>query len=540
MEGQRETDSGAEASYPRVLIVEEELLEGYGGGGVTMSCLFNAWPRDRIAVASGWCEVGASRLAGRYYRLGSLEDRWIWPLSVLPREAWKVSGPMVPPEGGHGQSNVGEWPSRFGRASLWDGRSDPLGRRVAYAALRLAGAEALMHGLRLSDSLLAWVAEFNPDVIYSQLASLGLIRLVDGLARETGVPVALHFMDDWPTTLYREGLLAGHISRKLDRELRALLDRAALLMVISDDMGREFARRYGHESVTFHNALDLKEWATARRESWAPGHPFEILYAGTIGIANEASITDLARATEALASDGMDVRFALLTPDAKHPVAVSLSSLAHVDVLPAIPYSQMPARLADADLLVLPLDFEKRAQDFARFSMPTKTVEYMASGTPTLIYAPAENAVSRYASAGGWGHVVGNRSGPELIALVRTQRNARDSRGDLSSLRSHIMMLAQCAKPFVLQWNRFRFRDRRADRRAGLVGYTDAVRFAATGHRIPSWDEMVRELAIDPNAPGSTGETPMLAPTDQFFYERDVRKLDQSGNPFTVSEVHSE
>ena len=283
----------------------------------------------------------------------------------------------------------------------------------------MAGAEPLIHGLYLSDSLLAWVERFQPDVIYSQLASLSLIRLVEALTRRTGIPLALHFMDDWPTTLYREGLLARHVRRKLDRELRVLIERAALRMVISDDMARAFARRYGCEFTPFHNALDLGDWTAVRRKHWGSGRPFKIMYTGRIGIANEDSILDVARVTEALASDGVDVRFALLTFTGESSIAATLSNLPHVDVLPAIPHDEIPSRLADADLLVLPLDFDERARGFARYSMPTKTVEYMASGTPSLVYGPAGNAVSRYAAAEGWGHVVGTRSHSDLTAALR-------------------------------------------------------------------------------------------------------------------------
>lgn len=408
---------GPKTSYPRVLIVGQDFEEGRGGG-VTLSCLFHDWPRDRIAVASQWLELGVPGRAGRYYRLGSLEDRWIWPLSAVPREAWKISGPVIP-GAARGWSNTSPGADDRRRGPRSGGLPDTLGRRLGYRALQFMAAEDFIHGLHPSDSLLAWVHDFHPDVIYSQLSSLGLVRLVEGLARETGVPVVLHFMDDWPTTLYRSGLLAGHLRGRLGRELGALLDRAALLMVISDDMARAFKGRYGHDFMTFHNALDLGEWVSVRRTSWAPGHPFEILYAGSVNIANEAGILDVARATKALASDGMDVRLVLLTASTTRPVAVSLDGLAHVNVLPAIPHAEMPARLASADLLVLPLDFEERAQAFARFSMPTKTVEYMASGTPTLVYAPADNAVSRYAAEERWGHVVGTRSLTALTTALR-------------------------------------------------------------------------------------------------------------------------
>lgn len=420
------------APFPRVLVIGEDIVEGFGGAGVTTSSLFAGWPRDRVAVASGWYELGASRFAGHYYRLGSREDRWMWPLSVVPRAAWKVSGPVAVVEDGVGQSSVGRGPSPLGRQTDWDGRRDRPHRRLGYAALHLTGAEPLMHGLHASDPFLAWVEEFRPEVVYSQLASLGLIRLVDELARRTGIPVALHFMDDWPTTMYRNGLLAPVVRRRLTRELRGLIVRAALLMVISDDMARAFASRYGRECIPFHNSLDLETWAAARRTARPSGQPFEILYAGRIGIANETSILEVGTATEALAGRGTDVRLTVLTLDMKHPTATMLSGFNHVDVLPAIPHGELPGRLASADLLVLPLDFDKRAQDFARFSMPTKTVEYMASGSPTLIYAPADHAVSRYASSGGWGHVVGARSVPDLIAALHLLSVSPEERERLS------------------------------------------------------------------------------------------------------------
>ena len=81
------------ADYPRVLIVGQDFTEATGGG-ITLSCLFARWPKDRVAVANGERDLGASGFAGHYYRLGTLEDRWRWPLSSIPREDWKVSGPF--------------------------------------------------------------------------------------------------------------------------------------------------------------------------------------------------------------------------------------------------------------------------------------------------------------------------------------------------------------------------------------------------------------------------------------------------------------
>lgn len=65
--------------------------------------------------------------------------------------------------------------------------------------------------------------------------------------------------------------------------------------------------------------------------------------------------------------------------------------------------------MTKADLLVIPLDFDEMSIRFARYSMPGKTSEYMASGTPILVYAPERTALSMYAKREKWGYSVNRR-----------------------------------------------------------------------------------------------------------------------------------
>jgi len=412
----------ASAQYPRMLIVGYGDLSPGTGGGVTMASLCEGWPRDRIAIAAGGRDLGASGFAGHYYRLGASEDRWVWPLSVVPRQSWKVSGQITPGTDVEQERDTlhllgGVTPDEKSRSHAGP---DGYTRRMVNAVLGFAGAKDLVHGLQLSHSFTAWVAEYRPEVVYSWVSTLGLARLLNHLAEETDARLALHFMDDWPSADYQEGALAPVLRRKLERELRSLVDRAAVVMAISDAMSREYARRYGRDFLTFHNALDLGEWAATRRTSWEATPPIEVLYTGRIGIANGSSLVDVAQAVARPALGGIQMRFTVLTPDVANPVAAKLRAMQCVEVVPAIPHAQIPARLAEADLLVLPLDFGHAEQKFARYSMPTKAVEYMASGVPTVVYAPAEHAVSQYAASGGWGLLVGTRDVGALTAAFRS------------------------------------------------------------------------------------------------------------------------
>jgi len=67
------------------------------------------------------------------------------------------------------------------------------------------------------------------------------------------------------------------------------------------------------------------------------------------------------------------------------------------------------ARLAAADALLLPVNFDADSVRMIRYSMPTKVPAYLLSGTPTLVYGPAGVAQVDYALGRRWGHVVPRR-----------------------------------------------------------------------------------------------------------------------------------
>src|SRR5690606_16239698 len=59
-------------------------------------------------------------------------------------------------------------------------------------------------------------------------------------------------------------------------------------------------------------------------------------------------------------------------------------------------YEELPRAFASADFLILPYDFSEKSIRFIGFSMPTKAPEYMASGTPIIVFAPEETALVQY------------------------------------------------------------------------------------------------------------------------------------------------
>jgi glycosyltransferase involved in cell wall biosynthesis len=303
---------------------------------------------------------------------------------------------------------------------------------MLYNILDYLGANELAKRLHISKSFLQWFAAINPDIVYSLLGSSALVRFVYDLTNVINIPLALHFMDDWPSVLYRNGLLASVVRKRLITELNTLVSKATLTMAISDQMSIEFEGRYQRHFSTFHNALDLNLWRSHARTSWDLSNPIEVLYTGRIGIANQYSLIDVAYAISSLNQDGLNIRFTIVTQNINHPAVDILRKILCVSIIPPIPHEMIPSRLAAADILVLPLDFGGAEEIYAKYSMPTKSVEYMASGVPIVIYAPSDHAVSNYANSEGWAIVVGEKSPRSLKDAFLNLANNLDLRSKLA------------------------------------------------------------------------------------------------------------
>jgi glycosyltransferase involved in cell wall biosynthesis len=112
------------------------------------------------------------------------------------------------------------------------------------------------------------------------------------------------------------------------------------------------------------------------------------------------------------------IKLDIYTPDYNNRAATSLNNLRGVSVIKTVAYKEMPKLLASYDLLFLPLDFDKDGIRFAKLSMPTKTSEYMISGTPILIYSPKETAVAKFFSQNNCGYCVTHQSKEEIKKAI--------------------------------------------------------------------------------------------------------------------------
>ena len=271
-----------------------------------------------------------------------------------------------------------------------------------YPFLKYFGLIHAITKTEMSKDFCDWLSEFNPDVIYAQSSSRDSILFCLAIHSYLKKPLIFHMMDDWPTII-SEGLFKRYWQKKIDREFRILLDRANILMSISNFMAYEYKIRYGKNFVTFHNPINIEFWQKHQRNNYELSDGPTILYAGRIGLGISNSLELVAKAVQLVNEElKISIKFVLQTQE--KPLWINnYNNVVHNSF---VSYNDLPKVFSQADFLLLPYDFSQKSIKYIKYSMPTKASEYMVSGTPIIIFAPEVTAVVKYAKEYNWAKVI--------------------------------------------------------------------------------------------------------------------------------------
>ncbi|RJO61238.1 glycosyltransferase [candidate division WS5 bacterium] len=399
--------------YPRVLIIGQT-FNYTSGSGITKANLFMGWPVDRIAVAT-FEKVVENVICKNYYQIGYRELKRPWPFNYLQNKT--ESGPVdVKNLRAENDSTINEFANLNDRVRI---RNNILFSTSYNFFLHFLGVYNKIFVSKISDEFLKWLNDFKPDIIYDQLSSLASIRFLSQLHRITKIPIAIHIMDDWMSTINKYGLFYFYWKRVVDYEFNQLINKASVLMSICQEMSDEYEIRYKKKFLPFHNPIELDQWTRNSKTNWDFHKPFKILYCGRIGRGTLSSVVSIAKAVDVLANEGYEVVFQIQSTSANDQFMSKIRRFKNTVIKTPLAYNELPEKLSNMDLLVLPMDFDAGSLRFIRLSMPTKTSEYMATGTPVLVYAPGCTALSKYASREKWGYIVNGKNLKLLVDAIK-------------------------------------------------------------------------------------------------------------------------
>ena len=377
--------------YPRVLVVNGDPFCKSSATGLTMINLFRGWPEDRLAqvfTSAFSADFGVCTNFWRLPPLAMVSHKQGYRVALQPATVTTQIGPQ-------GANCLGN-PVSAKPLAPWLG-----------GWMRDVGREAMeLLPYQLSEVFWRWIKEFDPDVVYSYFGSIRIMRLAYQVADRLEVPIVPHFMDDWPSTIYRRFPLSLLLQRNLVLWLDRCLAFSPIRMAIGEDMAGEFAKRYGSPFLPLMNCVDD---VLIDRPFVEPPERFIVrfIYVGTLYFNRWKSLCEIGRALARLRSEnimGELIVFGSVNPGIAFERLALLYPVVHLAGV--VSSDDVPSVQNDADCLIHVESFEPNDRLYTRLSISSKIPSYLASGRPVLAYGPSELASVRFIEETGCGQVV--------------------------------------------------------------------------------------------------------------------------------------
>ena len=220
-------------------------------------------------------------------------------------------------------------------------------------------------------------------------------------ARAARIPHVIWVFDVWEENAYAPP------DRRVARWLEGRLWRsAAAILVHAEELADHYREKHGVACRVLRTPIDEvadgeQRVAPSRAADW------EVVVAGSIYWAQAEALDRVARAVRSVPRATLTV----IGDPALRVHAIDADRFEH-----AASAEALRLRLGEAGLLVLGLSFDARFPDVVKTATPARLPEYLASGVPVLVHAPADSHVARHVRRHDLAAVV---DVPDVAAVAR-------------------------------------------------------------------------------------------------------------------------
>jgi glycosyltransferase involved in cell wall biosynthesis len=198
-----------------------------------------------------------------------------------------------------------------------------------------------------------------------------------------------------------------------------VLKGAAAVITPNEFLRDDLRKRFNIESILIHNMCDLSVYADANLNNSSDNSvddEVNIVYTGGIGPLHYDAFRNLTAALGLV--DRGNVRLHLYTAQARDSLESEGIGGPHVVYHEHEPATRMPAIQRQADILFLSLAFNSPYPEIIRTAQPGKMGEYLASGKPILVHAPANSFIAWYFRCHECGVVVDENDPAQLAKAI--------------------------------------------------------------------------------------------------------------------------
>jgi hypothetical protein len=254
-------------------------------------------------------------------------------------------------------------------------------RGACTAGMKAVKAEKPTHILAVSDN--------GPSFIAAYLIS-----------KKTGVPYSIFLFD-----VYKGNCFSAPRRRVAAVMEKYIIKNAVNIFVAGEGIGGHYEKLYGKKCVIIHNSCDIPECAPISKKA---ADPMKIVYTGAYYWAQQDSIERFKNAVAKMPRTEFDLY--------SYDTALGQGGVSQEESL--------RIQREEADALLLPLSFDAGAHRDVVETAPTgKISEYLVSGVPIIVHAPAYAWISKYIRKNKAGIVVDDKSEASIAKAVDSLKN---------------------------------------------------------------------------------------------------------------------
>lgn len=312
---------------------------------------------------------------------------------------------------------------------------------------------AFLMPYKLSDELVTFINDFQPEVIYSMLYDVEIMSLVIDISDRFGLPVVPHFMDDWPSTVGHRNISYRVLRPFVNQALKETMKRSPVGMVIGDAMAVEYKKRYGIEMIPFMYCIEPDKFNRSKQTA-DTDEVVRFVYIGGLHLNRWEPLREIGAALEQLAVEGVKTECLIYThPFDREKYLKKFSDCPAIRIEGSLGHDEVPQAQCSADCLIHIESFNPAEKAFTHLSVSSKIPEYMAAGRPIFAYGPDDAASIRYIGDIGCGFIVDRKDTSLLKQKIKEAATSPILRRNLGILALKAAESLHCA---TLQRAKFR------------------------------------------------------------------------------------
>lgn len=257
-----------------------------------------------------------------------------------------------------------------------------------------------------SKSLINWIRNYNPDVIFYVGGNYGFShKIARYISKEFKLPLASYFTDDYLIYPLNKNFFEYLQHQRIKLFYPKTINQSSLCYAIGDLMSREYSNYFKKDFIPIMNSIDIQDYVKCK-----PNASIELSYFGGLHLNRWRMLIKLANLLT-------DVRINVYSIEKPNEDILNLFIESKINFKGAIEGESLKKAIQSSDILLHVESNDLYYKSLTKLSISTKIPEYLMSGRFILGFGPEDVASMRIISDNQIGKVISSTLSDNQIKI---------------------------------------------------------------------------------------------------------------------------